>query len=303
MNLIERAGRQLGLKSSKSFVERAADRLATDPVDAGTVPPPPVPLRPNEHVEHQVAKPPRRETRQRIVLDFDRLRGMGFALPGDQSSLAEEFRLIKRPLMQQVLSRSSPAPAKNSNMIMVTSAQPDEGKTFVAVNLAFSMASEHDLHVLLIDADAPKPTIPDVLGFEAKMGLTDLVTDSTIDFADVMIRTNIENLTILPSGPDKPGSSELLSSSRMARFVEEVSRRYPDRVIIFDAPPVLARSEPIVLAKHVGQVVVVMEAERTSRAALEEAIGLLGVEHVGVVLNKAPPVTRDQFGSHYAGYG
>jgi protein-tyrosine kinase len=297
MNLIERAGNQLGLKSAKSSIEKAVDRLATTDrgaVSAATAPGP--------------SKSPltgRRETRQQITLDFDRLRAMGLALPQDQSPLAEEFRLIKRPLVNTALSTEARSPMENRNLIMVTSAGPNEGKTFVAVNLAFSIASEHDMHVLLIDADLTRPTVPSVLGFEAGPGLIDAVSDDSIDLADVMIRTNIENLSILSSGVFRSGSSELLASSRMARFVDDIARRYPDRIIIFDSPPVLARSEPMVLAKHVGQIVFVVEAERTSRAAVDEALRMIGQDRIaGIVLNKAPAMAvQDRFGQHYGYYG
>ena len=178
MNLIERAGNQLGLKSAKSSIEKAVDRLATTDrgaVSAATAPGP--------------SKSPltgRRETRQQITLDFDRLRDMGLALPQDQSPLAEEFRLIKRPLVNTALSTEARSPMENRNLIMVTSAGPNEGKTFVAVNLAFSIASEHDMHVLLIDADLTRPTVPSVLGFEAGPGLIDAVSDESIDPLDVV---------------------------------------------------------------------------------------------------------------------
>ncbi len=298
MNIIERASNQLRTRSAKSLIEKAADRLS----DPSAIPAAEVTAQAKSRPPYQPEEV-RRGTRRQITIDFDQLRAAAFALPRDQSELAEEFRLIKRPLVSNALAHGQ-GEVRNRNVMMVTSAVPGEGKTFVALNLAFSMASEHDVYVLLIDADVAKPSIPRVLGFEADVGLIDVVTDPKIDLADVMIRTNIENLTILPAGQSRPGSSELLASSRMARFVDDVSKRYPDRVILFDSPPVLARSEPIVLARHVGQVVFVVEAERTSRAALEEAIGLVGTERVGgIVLNKAPKLPISEgFGRHYNRY-
>lgn len=295
MNIIERAGAQLGLKPPKSTIEQAAEQV-TD----GTMP-----LSTSAHPDGPRPDPARRGTRQHITVDADRLRAMGFSMPDDQSPVAEEFRLIKRPLVSAALNPEPDSSMKNRNLIMVTSARPAEGKTFVAINLAFSIASEHDVHVLLIDGDVAKPTIPSVLGFEAEKGLIDAVSDSSIELADVMVRTSIENLTILPAGGVRRGSTELLASSRMIRFVDEISKRYSDRVIIFDSPPVLARSEPLILIKHVGQVVFVVEAERTSRMAIDEALSLIGPERVGgMVLNKAPSVAvQDRFGEHYEYYG
>ncbi len=303
MNIIERAGRQLGLQSSKSLVERAAARLS-HPQDGALGHQEPV-ARPDPAMRHEAPAdsvvPPRRETRKHITIDFERLRARGFALPDDQSALAEELRLIKRPLLSAAFG-SDKQPGENANLIMVTSANPNEGKTFIAANLAFSMASEHGVHVLLIDADVVRPAMPDLLGFEASRGLVDAVSDSGVDLADVMVRTNIPNLIILPAGTPRPGASELLASARMARFVEDIAKRYSDRVVIFDTPPVLARSEPIVLAQHVGQIVLVVEAERTSPAAVREALDLIGQRRfTGVILNKAPTMPlHEGFGQYYS---
>src|SRR5215469_264926 len=297
MNLIERAGKRLGLTPEKSLVEKAAERF--EAADAVAL------ERAAESTAGRVARAApapaagaRRETRRQITIDFDRLRAQGFALPVDQSALAEELRLIKRPLLSTAFAQGGSAVA-NSNLIMVTSANPNEGKTFIATNLALSMASEHDVHVLLIDADVANPSIPSVLGFEAEEGLVDAVSDPSIDLADVMIRTNIENLVVLPSGRPRPGASELLASARMTRFVNDIAKRYADRVIIFDSPPVLARSEAMVLAQHVGQVVFVVEAERTSRTAMSEALGMIGTKLGGVVLNKTPQIPLQEGFGYY----
>jgi receptor protein-tyrosine kinase len=301
MSIVERAGKRLDSQPSKSLVELAADRLSA--MAPGVVIADGTPVSDEKkHVTSAVLEA-ERQTQRQITIDFDRLRSMGFALPADQSAIAEEIRLIKRPLLSIALSQSVP-PRENPNVIMVTSAAPNEGKTFIATNLALSMTSEHDIHVLLVDADVAKPSIPRVFAFEAETGLVDAVANDAIDFADILVRTNIENLTILPAGRARPGTSELLASARMARFVTDLSRRYPNRIIIFDSPPVLARSEPIVLAKHVGQVVLVVEAERTSRTAIDEALALLGPGRVGgVVLNKAPHVIgHEGFGQGYYGY-
>ncbi len=304
MNLIERAGKQLGRGPAKSLIEKAADRISREepaPAAAESVAVAAAPTIEARQARASAFADSRRETRRQVTLDFERLRTAGFVLPGDQTSMAEEFRIVKRPLMNAALAGLESG-SGNANVFMVTSAGPNEGKTYVAINLAFSIASEHEIHVLLIDADVAKPSIPQRLGFEADVGLIDVVSDSSIDLADVMVRTSIENLSILPSGLSRPGSSELLASARMSRFAEEIAKRYPDRIIIFDSPPVLARSEPIVLAKHVGQVVFVVEAERTSRTAIEEAVGLIGPERIaGIVLNKAPKMSANQ-GFGYYGY-
>jgi len=298
MNLIERAGKRLGLTAEKSLVEKAAERFeeANAVAELGR----PAAESPAAAAGRARATPgaARRETRRQIAIDFDRLRSQGYALPVDQSALAEELRLIKRPLLGTAFAQGGNA-IENSNLIMVTSANPNEGKTFVATNLALSMASEHDVHVLLIDADTANPSIPLVLGFDADSGLIDAVSDASIDLADVMIRTNIDNLIVLPAGRPRPGASELLASARMTRFVNDIAKRYADRVIIFDSPPVLARSEAMVLAQHVGQVVFVVEAERTSRTAMSEALGMIGAKLGGVVLNKTPQIPLQEGFGYY----
>jgi protein-tyrosine kinase len=303
MNLIERAGMHLESKSPKSLVEQAADRLAEADERAKPHRDATAALSAVQRTDVPVAELGTQRPGREVTIDLDRLRAMGVVLPGAQSYLAEEIRLIKQPLLSTALFQAGSS-LENRNVLMVTSAGASEGKTFVATNLALSMASEHGVHVLLIDADVVKPAIPALLGFKADVGVIDVVADPTIDFANVVLRTNIENLTILPSGHPRPGMAELLASKRMADFVSEVSRRYPDRVIIFDSPPVLARSEPIVLARHVGQVVFVVEAERTSRTAMDEAIGLIGRDKIaGVVLNKAPYVIgQEGFGRGYGYY-
>jgi protein-tyrosine kinase len=296
MNIVERAGKQLGLRPTKSLVEAAAEQLAT--TERRLSPAHTVPRQDGE----QSIVGARRESRRQVTLDFDQLRRKGFALPGDEAALTEELRLIKRPLLGAALDRTE-GRADNANLIMVTSAYPNEGKTFFATNLAISVACERDTHVLLVDGDIVNPSIAGVLGFEAETGLLDLLSDPSIDLADLLIRTNIPNLNILPAGRFRPGGSELLASSRMARLADEMSHRYSDRVVIFDSAPVLARSEPTVLSRYVGQVVLVVEAERTSRAVIGEVTAMLGPNKLtGIVLNKMQPVPMQGNFGYYYGY-
>jgi receptor protein-tyrosine kinase len=242
-------------------------------------------------------------TRKQIELNFSRLRDKGYVVPGDRSTTAEEIRLIKRPLLRQAFGDGRRANG-NSHLMMVTSARPSEGKTFMAINLALSMALEKDITVLLIDADVAQPAIPGVLGFESDRGLLDLLIDPTLDMSDVMIRTNLDNFSILPAGRDTPNANELLASSKMEALVKEIAERYPDRVIIFDTPPVLVRTETSVLASHVGQVAFVIEAEQTNETAVKESIELLnGCSNIGLILNKLrSSYGTERFGQYYGRY-
>jgi protein-tyrosine kinase len=139
------------------------------------------------------------------------------------------------------------------------------------------------------------------LGLESNKGLVDVLENPSIDLSDVMIRTNVEKLSILPAGMSFDLSTELLASHRMSAVVSDIAQRYHDRIVIFDAPPILATSEPSALAMHVGQIIVVVEAERTPKAAVKEALDMMQTgARVGVVLNRCSPrVGYAQFGSYY----
>ncbi len=243
------------------------------------------------------ATPAPRPTSRVISLDFDRLNEAGILTPNTlRSRTTEEFRLIKRGVLAKRFQEDRP----NSNLILVTSAVPSEGKTFVSLNLAMSIAFERDLRVLLIDADLSRPSIPRVLGIEVDRGMVDVLTGKAADMSDVLLRTNIDGFSFLPSGRQHHLSTELLASQRMASFVEEIAKRYADRIVIFDSPPVLATSEPSALAQHVGQIVFVVRAEQTSRTAVKTAMDILGTcsKKTELVLNAAKP----QFGAASFGY-
>jgi receptor protein-tyrosine kinase len=229
-------------------------------------------------------------------VDFTRLMRQGILTPDSKrTQITEQIRLIK----QKVLPNRWDGSGKNANLVMVTSAGPGEGKTFTAINLAMSIASERDLTVLLVDADLTKRCILPRLGLTADKGLVDVLRDHSVDLADVVIRTNVERLSILPAGRSHAMSTELLGSDRMRQIVEELAQRYASRVVIFDAPPVLATSEPAVLAQHMHQVVFVVEAEATRRGSVKVALDLInGCQNIGLVLNKA----NTEFGSTQFGY-
>jgi exopolysaccharide/PEP-CTERM locus tyrosine autokinase len=189
----------------------------------------------------------------------------------------------------------------HANMIMVTSALPGEGKTFTSINLAMSIAMEMDKTVLLIDADVAKPDVTSRLGVEAEKGLIDVLIDDGLTLPEVMLRTNIPKLTLLPSGNHHIRSTELLASDRMRQLTLELSNRYPDRVIIIDSPPLLLTSEARVLAGLVGQVLLVTEEAKTPQHAVKEAVEMLDEnEIVGIVMNKG---THKKESVGYGGYG
>ena len=312
MSTIERAAASLDDASKPSAVERAAERLEQSrrPATAGPGELPPAdagdPDSRRDDDSSQTADVP-----VQVVIDLDGLQRSGLISPNNPATrVAEEFRLIKRPLLQRaflpaVTGRNGGKNGGNrANVIMVTSSTPREGKTFVATNLAISMAIERDVHVLLIDADVVKPSVFRVLGLDEHPGLIDVLQDPSRDVGSVILRTNVDKLSVVSAGCQHVMATELLASERMNRLVTELSTRYPDRVIIFDSPPLLATSEPSVLAHKVGQILFVVEAERTGETAMRAALDLIDdCENVFCMLNKTSSLfSRQNFGSYYSEY-
>lgn len=210
-----------------------------------------------------------------IEIDLHHLAKAGMVTPDNpKSMLAEECRVIKRPLIQNARGNSA-ADIANGNLIMITSSLPGEGKTFNAINLAMSMAMELDYTVLLVDADFSRPTVLSSLGLPREKGLMDVLTGEVDDLSSVILRTNVEKLSLLPAGMPHQRATELIASEAMARMLDEIATRYHDRIIVFDSPPLLATTEARVLASRMGQIVVVVEADRTSRGALNSALATI----------------------------
>jgi receptor protein-tyrosine kinase len=212
----------------------------------------------------------------------------------------EEFRLIKRT----VLSRRWDESDLPGNTIVVTSALPSEGKTTTAINLAMSIAAEEDLRVVLVDADFIKPDALRQLGVKADKGLIDVLRNPNLDISDVMLRTNIEKLSLIPAGQPDDHCTELLASAKMDDLITELAGRYDDRILIFDSPPILVTTESVVLASHMGQLVFVVQAGRTKRESLLSALDLIGDRpHLGLVLNRTSGrLGNTDFGAYYGSY-
>lgn len=218
----------------------------------------------------------------------------------ERTAVAEEFRFIKRPLISTAFQNG--APVNHGNLIMVTSALPGEGKTFCAINLAMSIAMEMDHTVLLVDADVARPSVLSSLGLEAKAGLMDLLQDKSLDMADLMIKTNVETLSVLPAGSSHKNATELLASQSMQALLSQIANRYPDRIVIFDSPPLLLTSEARVLAAQMGQIVVVVEAQTTTQNALKDALRKIETcANVNLVYNKGRAFADRQDYSYYHG--
>ncbi len=300
MSLIERAAQRLEeLRKSGAALKPLgppSSRVATVSPDvaAGESDMAPASTAPTEPVK---------KTTRHFTLDFSDLSKRGFITPELQRSrVAEEFRIIKRPLIQNAMNRPG-RPIKNGNLVMVTSAVPGEGKTFTSINLAISIVSELNKTVLLVDADVARPSLPNVLGIPTGPGLMDLLDNPSTDLADVLIRTNVENLNLLSSGNPHARATELLASDAMSKLLDDMATRYPDRMVIFDSPPLLVTTESRELARHAGQVVMVVHAESTLQADVKRALAT--IEHCPVkllVLNQARTLAQGAYGYGY-GYG
>ncbi len=230
--------------------------------------------------------------------------GLLLSPEGGRTRTAEEFRIIKRPLLVKAFDRKDQGD-QHHNLIMVTSAVQSEGKTFISLNLAISIAMEMDSTVLLVDADVAKPGLSRVLKVPQRPGLIEQLTDEHEDLSDLLMRTDIPKLTVLPAGERHKRSTELLASLRMREFLDEVASRYSDRIVLFDSPPLLESTEATVLASQMGQVVMVVESESTPQMVVKEALSQLeSQDNVSLVLNKCKEsVFSNLLSGKYSGYG
>ncbi len=240
---------------------------------------------------------------RRVEIDLEALAAAGIVSPyAPRSQIADQFRVIKRPLIRNAMGKGASSIA-HGNLIMVTSALAGEGKTFTAINLAMSMATELDYTVMLVDADVPRPSVMKVLGLPEGPGLLDLVIGESGDMSSMLLKTNIDKLTILPIGTPHARATELLASDAMVRLLDEMANRYPDRIIIFDSPPLLLTTEARVLASHMGQVVLVVQAGRTLQSEVRQALATIEACPVKLLLlNQARTGSKGGYGYGY-GYG
>lgn len=250
----------------------------------------------------QDASPRAAGEHQAVRIDLDALRVRGMVVPsGPPTPASHEFRIIKRPLLDNAFGRSGQPMARSSKRIMVTSAFPGEGKSFCAINLAISIAAERDHAVVLVDADVARPSIPRELGIPASAGLMDWLVGEERDLSRLVLRTNVDKLSILHAGRRHEHATELLASEAMAGMLDALSDAYPDTVFVFDSPPLLVTTEARVLASYMGQVVMVVEAGKTPREAVTTALSTIeSREHIGLVLNKA---VNSESSGYYPGYG
>ncbi len=278
--------------------------IAEPPVVTAVVPSQSIQTAPQQIViaeEEEVAKAS--VQRPELFIDFTRLSELNFvSLATERRLISEEYRVIKRKLINNAFGPLS-STLNHPNLILVSSTRPGEGKTFTSVNLALSIALEQDKTVLLVDTDVLRPNVARTLDIQVPLGLTDYLSGDDVKVNDILYSTNVERLKIIAAGRPHHLSTELLASDKMVALANEFASRYPDRIVIFDAPPLLGITETAVLASMCGQAVVVLEENKTKLNELEKALSLLPKElAVGFVINKAYYSRDKGYGYGYGYY-
>jgi len=314
LNLIQRAAKRLGdqpVAEARPVVEQST--LRREPVARAEAPVVAAP-----RAEAPVARPERAElpaaraggsaqpaaiVSHPVRLNLTRIRQSQIVTPDNTSSTTyNEFRAIKRKLLP--LARGPNGTALVNNIFMVTSALPGEGKTFTAMNLAVSLAAERNLHVVLIDGDVVRSSLDAYFDGANGKGLTELLNGKCQNVSEVMHRcVDVPNLRVIFAGKHDAGSPELLASKRMADICQDLSTRFPDRIIIIDAPPVLAASEPAALVTHMNHVIMVVAAGQPSRHHVEEALTRISAaRNVMMLFNKSPQWRHTSAAAYYYYY-
>jgi len=223
-----------------------------------------------------------------------------FFQPG--SLAAEQFRKLRTYLLRRKSSEFQ-------RTIMVTSAASGEGKSFIAANLAISIAHDFQSHALLVDCDLRNPSLGRWFGLENNRGLSDYLTGDG-NIPELIIKTEVEKLSLLPGGKVQDNPTELFGSKKMEALIHELKSQFRDRYVIFDSTPLLATAESEVLAKLVDEILIVVRAGVTLRETLKQAIAPLDKKKVmGFVLNdlefKFSGLSSRYFGSdgYYYRYG
>ena len=237
-----------------------------------------------------------------LKIDTKNLNDRGYLIDtGTRKSIKDEFRQIKRKVLNNAFGAASKT-LKNGNLIMVSSSTPNEGKTFISINLALSIALEQDKTVLLIDSDVLRPSVNRELGIGEHSGLIEYLLGEVNNVSEVIYSTNVEKLKIIPAGKPHHLSNELLSSEKMQTLAEELAKRYPDRIVIFDCPPLLGVTETLVLSHLMGQALIVVEESKSKISDIQKATENLDEQlALGIVINKAIRSDGQLYG--YYGYG
>ncbi|MEO8715422.1 MAG: P-loop NTPase, partial [Acetobacteraceae bacterium] len=265
------------MPNASHLIERAAARLAASGAVPGQLSPMPSgaapggapgigadPLLNGTFLSASVSSHP--------MVPLELLEGAGLMTDqAGRSRISEELWLVQRQVLRTAfmpagtLAPNAETARPYPNILMVTSARPSEGKSFTALNLAASIARQGDHAVLLVDTDVKEHSLTRLLGLQDATGLLDLAADGTLDPVRLDHPTEVDGLSVLPIGHVRGRGSDLLASRHVGRLLQGMARRQPERLVILDGAPCLATSDPAALAPLMGQILFVVEAERTQR--------------------------------------
>jgi exopolysaccharide/PEP-CTERM locus tyrosine autokinase len=217
-------------------------------------------------------------------------------LTASSSPVAESFRRLRNKIIH-------PTDGEPARSILVTSVLPEEGKSFICANLAIIMAQSMEQHALMVEADLRRPSIAGLFGLNNDRGLVNYLQDGQ-EIASLIQDTGYKKLSMIPCGPPPINPAELLDSKKMSAIIEELVKRYHDRFIIVDSPPMTAASEITVLANYVDGVILVVRSGKSRREQIKELVQLIGKKKIlGVVFNAFEVnMLQSKLQKHYQGY-
>jgi len=223
-----------------------------------------------------------------INIDSDTLRHNRLFSYFDGNFVSDQYKIIKTKILEKTRE-------EGLNTILITSAMPGEGKSLTAANLAISLARETSHTVLLVDTDLRKPSLHQLFDIDVQKGLSDYLIDDT-SISDLLINPGISKLLFLPGKQGIENSPEVISAPKMEVFVQELKKRYPERYVIFDSPPLIESADSLILSKYVDGIILVVEAGKTQIGYVKKVLDLLEDRNlIGLVLNKGEMSEKNKY--------
>lgn len=257
-----------------------------------------LPLPPEIAAPKPADLPPGPSLPDRALIGYDRLQAAGMVMArGSRSRISEEYRIVLGRVLRAL--RDDPDGRSAANLLMVTSAKPGEGKSFTALNLAGSIAQHTSEKVVLIDLDAKVRPLTALLGASNEPGFYELAANPHLDPQTVVLPTAIAGLSFIPVGHRLGDMDGQAGAGTLNDAITRIARHFPGHVVVLDAPPCLSTSDPSTVAPIVGQIVMVIEAERTQRSEVEAALDLVRVcPNITMLLNKVQLTSSHTFGAY-----
>jgi exopolysaccharide/PEP-CTERM locus tyrosine autokinase len=284
-----------------SFIERALEQLKPEPEKSPVEVAKPIVQKPRPVAPVSSGTTMLCRADRTVRVDLSALRAAGEVGPEDEERrISEEYRLIKRPILKAAARDDS---GHMNNVVVITSAVPGEGKTFTSINLALSLALERDLQVVLVDGDVAKRDVTHLLGLDDEPGLLDAAGSANVGLEQVILRTDIGPLYVMPAGNQQLEATEILASERTGALLRQLADE-PRRIVLIDSPPLLATTIAGVLSSLAGQVVMVVKASETPQNVVMSAIETIAEDKpLSLVLNQVLSVPERHYGYYYGGYG